>query len=105
MRWVVNRTEIMRRYIDAAKKKRKIVWPGVDKPSYMWLIDHHLAEQIEYRKSASGKSEEMMYTHPEGQPDDGLHSGVYSWLAQYVYYNGLLPSSEVEFSSAYGDTI
>ena len=105
MRWVVNRTEIMRRYIDAAKKKRKIVWPGVDKPSYMWLIDHHLAEQIEYRKSASGKSEEMMYTHPEGQPDDGLHSGVYSWLAQYVYYNGLLPSSEVEFASAYGDTI
>lgn len=104
-RWVVNRTETIRKYIDAAKKKRTIIWPGADKPNYMWLIDHHLAEQIEYRSSANGKSEEMMYTHPDGQPDDGLHSGVYAYLAQRLYFAGMAGGQGVEFANAYGDTI
>lgn len=94
-RWVVNRTDVMSKYVRMVENK-EIVWPGADKGEYTWLFDHHLCEMAEYRKTQSGRSEDLMYTHPEGQPDDGLHSGVYAMLAEQVYQE--VGSGAVRFS-------
>lgn len=83
-RWIVNRTQVMQEYVNDMTNI-KIIWPGNSKAEFSWLYDHHLAEQAEYRKSQSGRSEDLMYTHPEGQPDDGVHAGVYARLAEEIY--------------------
>lgn len=85
-RWIVNRTQVMQEYVVAVKKE-EIVWPGGSRSEFSpWLYDHHLCEQAEYRKSEkTGRSEDLMYTHPEGQPDDCVHSGVYAKLAEEIY--------------------
>lgn len=94
-RWVVNRTDLMSRYIRMVENK-EIVWPGAQKGDYTWLFDHHLCEMAEYRKTQSGRSEDLMYTHPEGQPDDGLHSGVYAMLAELVHQQ--VGSGSIQFA-------
>lgn len=84
-RWIVNRTQIMQEYVSMVQKE-EILWPGADKQYYTWMFDHHLAEQAEYRKSEkTGRSEDLMYTHPEGQPDDAVHANVYAKLAEEIY--------------------
>lgn len=94
-RWIVNRTDVISKYVRMVENK-EILWPGADKGEYTWLFDHHLCEMAEYRKTQSGRSEDLMYTHPEGQPDDGLHSGVYAMLAEQVYKE--VGSGSVRFS-------
>lgn len=74
----------MQEYVNAVSTE-DILWPGVNKHEYEWLFDHHLTEQAEYRKTQGGRSEDLMYTHPEGQPDDGVHAGVYAKLAEEIY--------------------
>jgi len=101
-RWVVNRTKTMQNYITAVHN-REIVWPGADKKTYTWLFDHHLTEMAEYRKSQNGRSEDLLYNHPEGQPDDGLHASVYCFLASQIYKKS--GGQSVQFSSAYGTNI
>ncbi|MGL5715937.1 MAG: phage terminase large subunit family protein [Paraclostridium sp.] len=83
-RWIVNRTQVMQDYITDVQQQR-VVWPGASKAEFPWLYDHHLAELAEYRKSQSGRSEDLLYTHPEGQPDDGVHAGVYAKLAAEIH--------------------
>lgn len=78
--YCVNRTKVISEYVDCVQKKY-IVWTGADKDKIDFLFDNHLAELAEYRKSQNGRSEELMYFHPESDPDDGLHSCVYSKLA------------------------
>lgn len=102
--WVVNRTEVIQDYVNAVHNKT-ILWPGADRSQFTWLYDHHLVEMAEYRKARSGKSEDLMYNHPEGQPDDGLHSCVYAFLASKLSGKGFVGGTGVEFSHAYGETI
>lgn len=83
-RWVVNRTQVMQEYVNSIANG-DVIWPGAEKNSYPWCFDHHLAEQAEYRRTQSGRSEDLMYTHPEGQPDDAVHAGVYAKLAEEIY--------------------
>lgn len=84
-RWIVNRTQVMQEYVTAVQQQ-EVLWPGADKAYFTWMYDHHLAEQAEYRKSQkTGKSEDLMYTHPEGQPDDAVHANVYAKLAEEIY--------------------
>jgi hypothetical protein len=99
-RWVVNRTRVIEKYINECKKG-KIIWAGGDKDKYPWMFDHHLSELAEYRKSQNGRSEDLLYNHPEGQPDDGLHSCVYAHLASQLFKGGI--TNGVQFASAYGD--
>jgi len=101
-RWIVNRTKTMQNYITAVYNKQ-VAWPGADKQKFVWLYDHHLAEMAEYRKSQNGRSEDLLYNHPEGQPDDGLHSCVYCFLASQIYQKSAVGG--VQFSSAYGRNI
>lgn len=101
-RWVVNRTKTMQNYITAVHNKQ-VVWPGADKNKYTWMFDHHLAEMSEYRKSSSGRSEDLLYNHPEGQPDDGLHACVYAMLAAEIYNKS--GGQSIKFASAYGQNI
>lgn len=79
-KWVVNRTALIEQY---ARKMKEMffVWPGRSRSEMEFLYDHHLAENAEYRANKNGRSEELMYTHNEGSPDDGLHSCVYAFLA------------------------
>lgn len=93
-KWVVNRTGIIEEY---ARKMKEMffVWPGRDKDKYQYLFDHHLAENAEYRKTQNGRSEELMYTHSEGSPDDGLHSCVYAYLAFKLWKQGSMDAPSV----------
>ena len=96
-RWIVNRTQVMQEYVTNIQKQ-EFLWPGADKSEFPWLYDHHLAEQAEYRKSEkTGRSEDLMYTHPEGQPDDAVHSGVYAKLAEEIFRE--TGSGAISFSS------
>lgn len=97
-RWIVNRTQVIQEYITSIEKM-DVVWPGLAKDSYHWAFDHHLAEQAEYRKAQSGKSEDLMYTHPDGMPDDDLHAGVYCRLAEEIYRE--TGSGSISFSGFY----
>lgn len=94
-RWTVNRTEMISSYA-REMEDHNIVWPGRDKAKLEWLFDNHLVENAEYRKSRNGKSEDLMYTHPEGSPDDGLHAGVYAYMAATL--DPSLGSSNIRFS-------
>lgn len=78
--YCVNRTKVISEYVECIQKKY-IVWTGADKDKIEFLFDNHLCELAEYRKSQNGRSEELMYFHPESEPDDGLHSCVYAKLA------------------------
>jgi hypothetical protein len=100
-RWIVNRTEVINNYITAVKNL-DIAWPGLDTSKFTWLFDNHLVEQAEYRKSINGKSEDLLYTHPEGQPDDGLHASIYAFLAS-IYYRFAGNPETIRFGSAYGN--
>lgn len=102
MRWVVNRTKFMQNYITAVQSN-KVVWPGRNKAEYPWMFDHHLAEMAEYTKSQNGRSEELMYNHPEGQPDDGLHANIYCYNAALIFNQ--TGSGSIQFASAYGGII
>lgn len=83
-RWIVNRTQVIEEYVRKVRQGM-VVWPGIDKPKFMWMYDHHLCENAEYRKSQNGKSEELFYNHPETEPDDALHAWVYVILAYAIY--------------------
>lgn len=100
--WVVNRTKVIQNYVKAVYSLQ-IAWPGTKKDEYMWLFDHHLAEQAEYRKSMNGRSEDLMYNHQEGQPDDGMHACVYALLASILHPRSA--ASGVIFANAYGGNI
>jgi hypothetical protein len=101
-RWIVNRTKVMQNYITACHNM-EVLWPGGDKDKFPWLYDHHLAEMAEYRKSQNGRSEDLLYNHPEGQPDDGLHACVYAYLASKLYKNS--NAGGIQFANAYGQNI
>ncbi len=96
--WVVNRTRVIFDYAEAIGNC-EIVWAGRDRNQYEWLFDNHLVENAEYRKNKNGKSEDLMYNHPEGQPDDGLHAGVYAHLAYKLSQNNL--ASNIKFSGVH----
>lgn len=98
-RWVVNRSQAISNYI-TFMKEMKIVWPGGDKSKIMYLFDHHMAEYAEYRGAASGKTEDLIFNHPEGSPDDGLHSCIYAYLASQLYQGSY--ANELKFGVAYG---
>lgn len=78
--YTVNRTDVLYDYIKACKDG-KVAFPGADRDKIDWLLDHHMAEYQEYRKAYNGKSESLFYSHPESQPDDGLHSCFYAYFA------------------------
>lgn len=100
-KWVVNRTKVISEYVRMVEKQ-EIEWPGSNAGELTWLQDHHLCVQAEYRQSKTGRSEDLMYTHPEGQPDDGMHSCVYSMLAMKLFKGR---GQGIQFSSAYGTNI
>lgn len=101
--WVVNRTQVITQYVNSVKEMRT-VWPGQDKGKFDWLYDHHLNEMAEYRTSVkSGRSEDLMYTHAEGSPDDGMHSCVYGMLASILYKGSA--QNQIKFASVSGERL
>lgn len=109
----VRRTDVISDYITEMLQKRTSLWPGsTSSREYLqFMRAHHLCEQAEYRPSQSGKSEEMIFTHPVNAPDDGLHSCVYSYLASLIHTGGAMmvknvgphnaKISDVKFFGAY----
>ena len=108
--WVGNRTELIYDYI---KQCREGVhsWCGGETEDRAVadieiLKNNHLAEQAEYKstkpKAGSNilvtRSEELYYTHPLSQPDDGMHACLYASLAADLRPHG---GSPLVFSGAY----
>lgn len=108
--YTVRRTDIIMDYITEMIHHEGALWPGKEPEKLQFLRKHHLTEQAEYRPSFNGRSEEMIFTHPAGHPDDGLHSCVYAFLASKLFGGGVknIPSpaaanfSEVEFFAVEG---
>lgn len=93
MFWIVNRDQCLYWYVQDIRSL-KMVWPGESMEAINHLIDDHEVIQIEYRtndtKSPEGNvatrsSNDMMFTHPIGHPDDSFHSNFYAWLASRIY--------------------
>jgi hypothetical protein len=102
-RWTVNRSQVMTDYVNYVKEAR-VLWPGMDKGQFPWLYDHHLNEYAEYRESPkTGRTEDLIYNHPEGAPDDGLHSCVYAYLASILYKGS--PINTIRFAGAVGERL
>lgn len=87
--YTVRRTDMIMDYIVDMVQNQGALWPGREADKLQFLREHHLAEQAEYRPSYNGRSEEMIFTHPFGHPDDGLHSCIYAYLASKLYDGGV----------------
>lgn len=106
----VRRTDMILNYIVDMIQNQGAVWPGKELANLMWLRKNHLVEQAEYRLSLNGRSEELMFTHPMGDPDDGLHACLYAYLAsklidggvQNIPRPGASATQEVKFVSVKG---
>lgn len=83
------RTDIIMDYVTEMVQRRKMEWAGSDYAQLGFMREHHLAEQAEYRSSANGRTEELFLTHPQGYPDDGLHSCVYAYMAYLLTVGSL----------------
>ena len=103
--WVANRTQVIHDYVTECKNGKHI-WPGGEREGMQVLYEHHLAEQAEYKSTRARpganlmvtRSEELYYTHPMTQPDDGMHSCVYATMAARIKPTG---SGGINFGGAY----
>lgn len=102
-KWIVNRTKVISEYITKVNKC-EFVWAGKNRSQLVWFQDHHLNVTSEYRKSQNGKSEELFYNHAQGNPDDGMHSSIYAWLAFKLDCKSA-SGGGIQFYSAYGSNI
>ncbi|MCW4032067.1 MAG: phage terminase large subunit family protein [Candidatus Bathyarchaeota archaeon] len=48
-----------------------------------WIIDHFCCIEMEEQETVSGKKYHH-YTHPEGEPDDALHSFIYALIGDAI---------------------
>jgi len=83
-RYTVRRSDVLYDYVNLLQN-HEVVFPNKVPSDLRMLKDHHLAEQIEYRTSFTGKSEEMFFTHPLNQPDDGFHASSSAYLASKIH--------------------
>jgi len=71
-------------FIDACREG-EVSLPAKNNPEFDWMTKNLKGVYSEYRASKNGLSESLYYGHPSGQPDDFLHSMIYSWLAIKLY--------------------
>jgi len=103
----VRRTDIIQDYIMEMIHARGATWAGGERVALKFMREHHLAEQVEYRPTPNGRSEEMMFTHPMTSPDDGLHANVYAYLARILdkeNAHGLRATRSTEITFAMAQT-
>lgn len=58
----------------------KLIIPYSEPLEVEWLIDHFTCIEMEEQETISGKRYHH-YTHPQGEPDDALHSFIYALIA------------------------
>ena len=92
--WTVNRDKILYWYVEEVKKL-KVRWPAYDEKEIKHLLEDHSVIQVEYRSSetkspdgnvAQQRSNDMMFTHPQGSPDDSFHASFYCWMAARLFH-------------------
>lgn len=89
-KFLVHRTKWMTEFITECKKRRVRI-NAAGSPNLDWMKRNLKGIYSEYRPASSnGRSEELFYGHPVGEPDDFCHSMIYCQLASRVY------SGEVE---------
>lgn len=88
-KFLVHRTKWMTEFITECKAGR-VVMNAAGNPNLEWMKKNLKGIYSEYRVSRNGRSEELFYGHPLGEPDDYCHSMIYCRLASMVF------SGEVE---------
>lgn len=84
-KFLVQRTKWMTEFITECKKGKVKVNAGSN-PNIEWTKKNLRGIYSEYRQATkAGRSEEMFYAHPIGEPDDFCHSMIYCRLASRVF--------------------
>lgn len=83
-KYLIPRSVWLTDFIDACREG-EISMPAKNNPEFDWMIKNLKGVYSEYRASKSGRSEDLFYGHPSGQPDDFLHSMVYCWLGMKTH--------------------
>jgi hypothetical protein len=61
----------------------RLILPWKEPLDMEWAIDHFTCIEMQEEETVSGKKYHH-YTHPEGQPDDALHSFIYALIAESI---------------------
>jgi hypothetical protein len=61
----------------------RLILPWAEPAVVEWIIDHFTCIEMQEEETVSGKKYHH-YTHPEGQPDDALHSFIYALIAESI---------------------
>lgn len=102
-KFLIQRTKWMTEFVDMCKKgKRRI--NARDTETVSWMKRNMKGVYSEYRISRSGRSEELFYGHPVGEPDDYVHASIYTWVASKIH-TGELRSTVHSEMTAYDDSM
>jgi len=81
--WIETSIGIIKRKDPAGNLNPQLVIPWAEPLDVEWLIDQFTCIEMEEQETVGGKKYHH-YAHPEGEPDDALHSFVYALIADAV---------------------
>lgn len=83
-KYIVKRSKWITEYIAECKAGRQRI-NAMANPNVEWVKRNLKGVYAEYRISRAGRSEELFYGHPLGEPDDYLHAKIYAWMAMRIH--------------------
>jgi hypothetical protein len=81
--WIETAIQVIKRKDPSGAVNPDLVLPWKSQAEIEWLIDQFTCIEMQEQEMVGGKKYHH-YTHPEGQPDDALHSFCYSLIADAV---------------------
>jgi len=81
--WIETAIDIIKHRAPNGEVIPNLILPYQNPPEVEWVVDHFTCIEMEEQESISGKKYHH-YTHPEGEPDDALHTFIYALIADAV---------------------
>lgn len=81
--WIETAIQIIKRRDPDGTVNPQLVIPWKDQAQVEWLVDHFTCIEMEEVEMVGGKRYHN-YTHPEGEPDDALHTFCYAIIADAI---------------------
>jgi hypothetical protein len=81
--WIETAIQVIKRKDPSGAVNPDLVLPWKSQAEIEWLIDHFTCIEMQEQEMVGGKKYHN-YTHPEGEPDDALHSFVYALIADSI---------------------
>jgi hypothetical protein len=81
--WIEIAIQLIKRKDPSGAVNPDLVLPWKAQAEIEWLISHFTCIEMQEQEMVGGKKYHH-YTHPEGEPDDALHSFVYSIIADAI---------------------